>query len=80
MGCLDAAIPEQLLRRPDVNCLQMDTEKPAKTTFVCLEPRLFTCMDQLSRKQTQLSSSVTFSTSRFMTQLPLRVDGSPYVC
>ena len=39
----------------------VDTEKPTRTAFACLELWLFTCMDQPSWKQTQLNCSVTFS-------------------
>ena len=72
MRCLDAVIPEQLLRRRDVSCLVANGYgETYKTTFACLELWLFTCMDQLSWKQTLLSCSVTFSTSLVMTQLTL---------
>ena len=56
MGNLDVVIPEQFLRISDVNC------------FVTM----FTCMDQLSWKQMQLSCSATFSTNVVMMQLTLK--------
>ena len=48
-----------------------DVQFLTRATFACLELWLFTRMDQLSWKQTQLSCSVTFSTSLVMTQLSL---------
>ena len=70
MGCLDAAIPEQLLRRSDIKFLVTNGHgETTRTTVACLELWLFTCMDQFSWKQMQLNCSVASSPSLDMTQL-----------
>ena len=72
VGCLDAVIPQQMLRRSDVNCLVTNGYRETYRDYLCLfRAEAQTCMDQLSWKETQLSCSLTFSTSLVITQLTL---------
>ena len=71
MRYLDAVIPQELLRRSDVNCLVTNGYRETYEDYLCLFRVVAIHSDQVSRKQAQLSCSVNFSTTLVMTQIIL---------
>ena len=67
-ACIDAVLPEQLLRRPDVNCLVSNGYGEIYKDYLCMFRALAVhCMDHLSWKRMQLISLELFFMNLDMT-------------